>query len=288
MKRARDGARSRMRGIALAAIGWSALAAAPASAELVTFLLEWTSSGSGLARGTLTLDDALCNNPGMNTLAGPAGCFVELTFTVSGDIGGRGTFTLDDMDDVLLQTGVALDFGEELLSQGPTDVNFFSEAPGPAGVDVFVMSAAGGDPEDRLTLVSMTPLVPPLSGAAAKCAAALGKAGAAYSAARHKALHACRSAFAKGASLFVDEAKTTPMLLPAECEAERKASKRIAKARRKLRRSVAKKCSDEVLAAIPSCAPSVDAVVAPAADAGCLLETVDFNIEKIVRAEFGF
>ena len=77
-------------------IAWGILAAAtlasgPASAELKTFVLAWTSPGSGIARGALTIDDALCNNPGMNTLAGPAGCFVELTFTVSGDIKGKGT-----------------------------------------------------------------------------------------------------------------------------------------------------------------------------------------------------
>lgn len=35
-------------------------------------------------------------------------------------------------------------------------------------------------------------------------------------------------------------------------------------------------------------ASSVDAVVAPNAAGGCLLEIVGFNVEKLVRAEFGF
>jgi hypothetical protein len=271
-------------GIVAAAIGF----AVPASAELKTFLLEWTSPGSGIARGTLTLDDAICNNPGVNSLAGPEGCFVELTFTVSGDIKGKGTYTLDDMSDVNLQTGVALDFDQEVIAQGPTDVNFFSDLPGPGGIDPFQMAATGFDPEDVLTLVSMTPLAFPLPAAAAKCSAAVGKAGAAYFSARHKALHACRVAFGKGTPLFADKAKTSPILVPGACAAELKTAARIAKARTKLRGAVAKKCSDTVLAAIPACAPTVDELVDPTAAAGCLLETVDFNVEEMIRAEFGF
>jgi hypothetical protein len=272
------------RGIVAVAIG----ASGPASAELKTFVLAWTSPGSGIARGTLTLDDEVCNNPGVNNLAGPAGCFVELTFTVSGDIKGKGTYTLDDMQDVNLQSGVALDFDQEVIAQGPTDVNFFSNGQGPGGVDPFKMAASDPDPEDVLTLVSMRPLPFPLPADAAKCSAAVGKAGAVYYSAKHKALHACRTAFGKGTPLFADKAKTVPILVAGECAAEFKTSARIAKARTRLRGSVAKKCTDAVLATIPACAPTVDQIANPTAATGCLLETVDFHVEKVIRAEFGF
>jgi len=265
-----------------------ATAAGPAKAELRTFILTWTSPGDGAARGTLTIDDAVCNNPGMNNFAGPEGCFVALAFTVTGDTSGKGTYTLDDMNDVVLQSGVALDFGTEVIAQGPTDVNFFGDLGAPGGIDPFVMATAGAPPEDQLTLVSMEPLPFPLPADAAKCSAAVAKAGAAYFAARHKALAACRGAFAKGTAVFADEAKTIPVLVASECAVEFQAASKIAKARTKLRRTVAKKCSDAVLAGIPACAASVDALVDPAAQAGCLLETVDFNVDEMLHAEFGY
>jgi hypothetical protein len=273
------------RGI-LVAIGIGATSA-PAFAELRTFLLTWTAPDGG-ARGTLTLDDEVCNNPGVNNFIAPEGCFVAATFTVTGDVRGKGTYTLDDMMDVLLQTGVALDFGAEIIAQGPTDVNFFSNGSGPGGTAPFVMAAAGAEAGDLLTLVSMAPLAFPLAADAAKCAGAVGKAGTAYFTARHKALYACRTALTKGTALFADKAKTVPIVVGDECAAELKAASKIAKARTKLRGTLAKKCSDAALASVPACAATVDGLADPTAQSGCLLESVDFNVEEMVRAEFGF
>jgi hypothetical protein len=270
------------------AIGIGAISA-PASAELRRFVLSWTSPGSGAARGTLTLDDAVCNNPGMNNFAGPEGCIVELAFTVTGDTRGKGTYTLDDMNDVVFDTGaVAIDYDAEVIAQGPKDVNVFGDPGAPGGIDDFVMAASGAPPEDHLTLTSMEPLALPFAADAAKCAGTIGKSGAAYFAARHKALHACRSALTKGTALFADPAKTVPVVVASDCASELKAAARIAKARTKLRGGVAKKCSDGVLATIPACAASVDAVVDPTAQTGCLLESVDFNVDEMLHAEFGF
>jgi hypothetical protein len=274
-------------GIMAATIGIGA-APSPAFAALRTFILTWTSTGTGAARGTLTIDDALCSNPGVNNFLGPAGCFVDATFTVSGDIKGKGTYTLDDMMGVSLQSGVALDFGAELIAQGPTDINFFANFPGPGGTEEFVMAAPDPDATDFLTLVSAEPLVFPLAADAAKCSGAVAKAGAAYFSARHKAIHACRSAFAKGTALFADQAKTVPVLLPGRCTDEFKVAIRIAKARTRLRAALARKCDEAALAAIPACAATVAALADPAAGTGCLLETVDFNVEEMIRAEFGF
>jgi hypothetical protein len=278
----------RLFGIVVTAIGIAATPA-PALAELRTFVLSWTSPGDGAARGTLTIDDAVCNNPGMNTFAGPEGCFVELAFTVTGDTTGKGTYTLDDMNDVNLNTGaVALDFDAEVIAQGPADINFFGNPGAPGGTDPFVMAASGAPPEDHLTLTSMVPLPFPFAADAAKCSGAVAKAGGAYFAARHKALHACRSALIKGTALFADQAKTVPVLVASDCAAELKSAAKIAKARKKLRGAVAKKCSDAVLAAIPACAASVAALADPAAGTGCLLESVDFNVDEMIHAELGF
>jgi hypothetical protein len=289
MRRASAAGRGRfLAGIVVAALGIGA-SSAPAFAELRTFILSWTSPGDGSARGTLTLDDAICDNPGMNNFAGPEGCFVELTFTVTGDTKGKGTYTLDDMNDVVFDTGaVALDLDQELVAQGPNDINFFGDPGAPGGVDPFVMAPSGGEPADQLTLTSVTPLAFPFAAEAAKCSGAVGKAGGSYFAARHKALHACRSALTKGAALFADKAKTVPVLVAGDCAVELETAARIAKARRKLRGAIVKKCSDAALVGIPACATSVDALADPAAEGGCLIESVDFNVDEVVHAEFGF
>ena len=187
----------------------------PAFAALRTFELAWTSPGSAAARGTLTLDDAICINPGNNSLAGgPDGCIADLSFEVTGATTGNGRFTLDDLGDLLFNTGgVAIDYDLEVIGQSPSDINFFSAGSGPApsGVGPLVMRPAGAGGSDDLALVSMTPLALPFESDAQKCADAIGKAGARYFAARHKVLQACRSALTRGNELFADAAKTVPV-----------------------------------------------------------------------------
>lgn len=261
----------------------------PASAVLRTFELVWTSPGSAAAKGTMTLDDAACTNPGPNSLMfGPPGCFVELSFEIMGATAGNGKFSLVDFSDVIFNTAAMIDYDLEVIGQAPSDINFFGMAPAPNGVAPFVMFPAGGSPGDDLTLVSMAPIAFPFESDEQKCADAIGKAGASYFAARHKALQACRTGLMKGNPLFEDKAKTTPVQLASGCPDEFKSSSKIAKARQKVRSTLEKKCSDAVVAALPTCGATLDALADATGATGCLIESIDGSVADVLFDEFGF
>lgn len=262
----------------------------PASAVVRTFELVWTSPGSAAAEGTMTLDDAVCINPGFSDIVGgPAGCFVDVSFEITGATSGNGRFTLSDLTNVLFSTGaVVIDYDLEVVGQGPVDINFFGMPPAPNGVGPFVMVPAGGGPGDALTLSSMTPLAFPFDSDEQKCADAIGKAGASYFAARQKALQGCRSALMKGTPLFEDKAKTTPVEFPSRCPHEFKSDSKITKARLKARSTLDKKCSDAVVAALPTCGATLDAVVDATGATGCLIESIDGSVDDVLFDEFGF
>jgi hypothetical protein len=238
----------------------------------------------------MTLDDAVCINPGANSIMfGPAGCFVELYFEITGAAAGNGKFSLVDLGNVIFDTGPAMiDYDLEVIGQSPSDVNFFGMPPAPNGVAPFVMVPAGGGPGDDLTLVSMAPLAFPFESDEQKCADAIGKAGASYFAARHKALQACRTALMKGTPLFEDKAKTTPVQLASGCPDEFKSASKIAKARQKVRSTLEKKCSDAVVAALPTCGATLDALADATGATGCLIESIDGSVADVLFDEFGF
>jgi hypothetical protein len=274
--------------IAASLLGWVA-APRPASAVLRTFELTWTSGSSAAARGTLTLDDAICNNPGDNSLtSGPGDCFADLSFEITGAASGNGRFSLGNLEELLMNTAVTLDFDLELIAQGPVDVNVFAMPPAPDGVEPFIMRPAGSDGTDDLTLVSMAPVALPFASDTQKCADAIGKAGAAYFSARTKALEACRSALTKGKALFQDKAKTSPVQTLGDCPDEYKAGSKIDKARQKARKTLEKKCTDPILAALPTCGDSLDALADASGATGCLIESVDRSVGDLFFAESGF
>lgn len=119
------------------------VASSAVQAQLATFDLSYSGASYGnnaVAAGTITINEALFNNPGRNDQNGgsilprPGNKFVTaLTLTVSGASSGNGTFTLSDFGDIILDTnGGTLDLTKELVGQ-PTSGDPFGTPNGNGG-----------------------------------------------------------------------------------------------------------------------------------------------------------
>lgn len=121
------------------------------------------------------------------------------------------------------------------------------------------------------------------------CQEALAKAGKLYLKARLKAVQSCRNALNKGK--VQSFANGTPLVDAADCALEgrgqAKTAKAAAKARDLIAKSSAPKCTDGRLAELDACAATVDAVVAVGGVGGCLLTSIDANVESVVDDEYG-
>ncbi len=138
------------------------------------------------AVGSITFEDTLLQNPGVNDFTLPDPAVLALNVTVSGSASGNGTFTLADFTGVVFDTdGGTLNFGSQLVGQ-PTsdsswgipdgnsgDFNLFSGQPTapsryptqtaaptgsnlpPDGVFYFTLGANGGSGEP-MELVGMS------------------------------------------------------------------------------------------------------------------------------------
>ena len=173
--------------VSLLTLGSVLSTAAPAAAQDETFLVSWSGDSLGntaAATGTITIDESLLNNPGLNSssLFGglPGNHFVTaLDLTVSGSGAGDGHFSLSDFQTVILDThGGTLDLNASLLGQ-PTDgagfgtthdsssgdFNLFNLGAGfntPTGTNFFQLTTGGGS-SDNMYLTQFTPgtYVPP-------------------------------------------------------------------------------------------------------------------------------
>jgi cysteine-rich repeat protein len=104
-----------------------------------------------------------------------------------------------------------------------------------------------------------------------RCQEAIAKAGRGLATARTKLLQKCRNTLNRGRLLFFDEAQTMPLTNPANCAAEHKTADRIARAGIKARAVVADRCTDALVSGLGgACAATVDGLINPAGDAGCL------------------
>lgn len=152
--------------IGLAAIGLTV--AAPASATLLSFNIEWSGASFGndaAATGMLTVDDTIFPN-GANVFRPPASIGItDFMITITGASGGNGTFVLTDFILFAWDTGgVALDLTQELVGQATTNglwggdgaFSFFrGNAGAPTGAEPFAIRPAGSD--DLLQLISFAP-----------------------------------------------------------------------------------------------------------------------------------
>lgn len=164
------------------------VAASIATAAPVTFNFTFDDPNSAAqAVGSITFEDTLLANPGVNDFFLPDPAVLALTVTVSGATNGNGTFGINDFAEVVFDTdGATLDLGSQLVGQvtpdssvwgtpdgNSGDFNLFSSAPvgnpqghysqtnaatggnpAPNGVFYFTLGANGGNDEE-MVLVGM-------------------------------------------------------------------------------------------------------------------------------------
>jgi len=93
-----------------------------------------------------------------------------------------------------------------------------------------------------------------------------------------RALQRCRDGINRG---------TLPGLDPADCPTSPATTDALAATRRVARAMLARACTDADTQELTACADTVDGLVAPAADAGCLLSTHDGASTDVVDAGYG-
>jgi cysteine-rich repeat protein/parallel beta-helix repeat protein len=118
-----------------------------------------------------------------------------------------------------------------------------------------------------------------------RCQENIAKAGRSYSVARVKQLQSCRNRLNRGKLLYFDDAGSMPLINPNDCDGEASSAGRIAKAATRARGLLEDRCTDILLAQLPgACAATVDALINPAADGGCLVDGHALQTGAIIDA----
>lgn len=147
------------------------LAVSALSVEAAPVRFNFTfANGGATAVGFIVLETTLIANPGFSVIALPDPSVVDLQVTVSGAVGGNGTFGIASFAQVFFDTGPdPLNFLAELVGQpsggfswGTTvgDFNIFGAVPAaPVGTAPFNLTSNGGA-GTTMALVSMVGAVP--------------------------------------------------------------------------------------------------------------------------------
>ncbi len=126
-----------------------------------------------------------------------------------------------------------------------------------------------------------------LESAAVACQRAVAKAGAAYAKARLGAEQKCRNRLNRGAALVRADDGTTPVTDPADCSVEEDVVADSNRAGAKARATVAKKCNETSVAALAACADTVDGLIGPAGQDGCLVDVTATQAGNWLAAAYG-
>jgi cysteine-rich repeat protein len=112
---------------------------------------------------------------------------------------------------------------------------------------------------------------------AQRCQSALAKAGRIYASSVSAAFRRCHNSINSG---------RLP-LRPADCAGELHTAAAMARAGKSARSAVTRRCTDTLLAALAPCASTVDGIVTPAGDAGCLVTAGRAAVDAMLMAEYG-
>lgn len=143
-------ARSRSLGTHFVGLALTVFWATSAYSALFDFDLDWSGASFGnaaVATGTITLDDAILLNPGLNDLFGNPGYVTSFSITVSGASSGNGSWNLADYSEIAWLTDTALDLSQELVGQ-PTSMDpWGTSQPGGTGGDFNLFDGPAGSPQ---------------------------------------------------------------------------------------------------------------------------------------------
>lgn len=134
-------------------------------------------------------------------------------------------------------------------------------------------------------------LLDPAEKAEYACQARIANAAGRYVKVRTGVLQKCRNALATGKTPYADKAKTLPIVDPAQCFAEVKASAALTKAGVKLRQAIAGsgRCSDPLAASLATaCATTIDELVNESGDGGCLVVGLGTGVDRSIATGYGF
>ncbi len=121
----------------------------------------------------------------------------------------------------------------------------------------------------------------------ARCQARIGKAGYIYLTKTLKAHQKCRSSYTKGKELYRNADKTGPLSNSGACTGEYKTARMLAKAGTKARKLVGgSKCSDLLVGQLDACASTVDGLVSPDGQSGCLIEDHAEAVNLMLRKQY--
>ena len=109
-----------------------------------------------------------------------------------------------------------------------------------------------------------------------RCQEAIAKAGQLYLKRRLQALQRCRNAIQDG----------TLAIPPASCPTEPGTSTKIAAAGRSARAALTNRCTDLLVAKLQACAATVDGLVGPAGDTGCVITTDTATADALLASEY--
>lgn len=130
--------------LAATLLSLTALAGAPAMAEVMTFNITWT-DGSASALATLTMDTSYIQVNSL--LQGPVRAspisiddIQSLTVTVQGAWGGNGTFGKSDFSGIMFDSWGLLDYSRELVGQNTTPLTSFGTPLLPGGGEFDLLS----------------------------------------------------------------------------------------------------------------------------------------------------
>jgi len=86
--------------------------------------------------------------------------------------------------------------------------------------------------------------------------------------------------------LFFDEARTQPLTDPYDCADEFRTARRVLKKGVAWRKHVQNSCNDTLLGSLSACATTVDGLVNPTGDGGCLIEGHAAAVEAMIEAQY--
>jgi hypothetical protein len=119
-----------------------------------------------------------------------------------------------------------------------------------------------------------------------KCQEAIARAGLDLIKQRMRSVQRCRKALNDGTALFHADG-ATPLFDPADCGDEERASRTLSKAVDKARTRLSRSCTDFLVGELASCGETVDGLVGPGGDTGCLLDSHVDGADDMIDDQYG-